>query len=138
MKRVILFTFIVLTITACKKTGIDPEGPTDVRIYNNTAQVFENVVVKTSDNPVYTNVEHNFGTINPGTYSQYYRVDIAYPLADVSLTINGVQYSVPQVDYTYLQYMSTMKIAYWITIEDPVNHILGIEVVAEAEIDDLK
>jgi len=137
MKRAILFVLIALAVISCKKNNLDPEGPTDVRIYNNTDQVFENVQVKTTNNTAYTNVEHNYGTVNPGTYSEYYRVDIAYPKADVTLTIGGTVYSVPAVDYTYLHYLSTMKIAYWITIVNQANHVLGIQVVPEAEIDDL-
>ena len=138
MKRAILFTCLVLFLVSCKKSEVDPEGPTDVRIYNNTQQVFDNVAIKTTDDPSYTNVEHNFGSVNPGEYSAYYRVDIAYTQADVSLTIGGVTYSVPKVNYSTLTYLSTMKVAYWITIKDYVNHVLKIEVVPEAEIDDLK
>lgn len=136
MKRYILLFLIIPALVSCKDK-LDPEGPTDVRIYNNTTYVFDNISIKTADDPKYTNVEHSFGSLNPGIYTSYYRVDVAYPKADVSLTIGGVQYAVSKVDYTYLHYMSTMKISYWITVQDAVNHVLGIEVVPEEEITDL-
>ena len=131
MKRAVPIIFMVLVLLSCKKTRIEPEGPTDVRIYNITDQVFDNVTVNTSGG------EFNFGTVPSTGYTSYHRFDKAYPKADVTLTVGGVEYSTPQQDYTYMQYMGQMKITYRIFIKSQVLKELDTEVVAEGELDDL-
>lgn len=126
MKRIILVLAVIISLTACKKTEIEPEGPTDVRIYNNTGQVFSNVTVSTSGG------EFNFGTIKPKEYSSYHRYDKAYPRADISLDIGSNTYSTPKQDYTYMQYMGMMKISYKVSIKDENGRTLKIEVVPES------
>ncbi|MDX9774039.1 MAG: hypothetical protein RBT02_11570 [Bacteroidales bacterium] len=125
MKRLILCIALIISLTACKKTKIEPEGPTDIRIFNNTDQVFSNVVVNTSGG------EFNFGTLNPQSYSTYHRYDKAYPKADISLNIGGDTYSTPKQDYTYMQYMGRMKITYKIFISNESRNELDTEVVPE-------
>lgn len=115
-------------LTACKKTKIEPEGPTDVRVYNNTEQPFANVIVNTSGG------EYNFGTVNPHSYSVYHRYDKAYPKADISLTIGSTIYSTPTQDYTYMQYMGQMKITYKIFISNESRRELDTDVVPEGEL----
>ncbi len=126
MKRFILVLAVILSLTACKKTEIEPEGPTDVRIYNDTEQVFSNVVVNTSGS------EFNFGTIKPKEYSSYHRYDKAYPKADISVEIGSTAYSTPTQDYTYMQYMGQMKISYKVSISNEAGRTLKIEVVPES------
>lgn len=128
MKRTILLLMLVASLTACKKTKIEPEGPTDVRVYNNTDQIFDNVIVNTSGG------EYNFGTISPHTYSPYHRYDKAYPKADISLTIGAVPYSTPKQDYTYMQYMGQMKMTYKIFIINESRRELDTDVVPEGEL----
>jgi len=125
MKRLILCIALIISLTACKKTKIEPEGPTDIRIFNNTDQVFSNVVVNTSGG------EFNFGTLNAQSYSTYHRYDKAYPKADISLNIGGDTYSTPKQDYTYMQYMGRMKITYKIFISNESRNELDTEVVPE-------
>lgn len=135
MKKLLIFISIAILVVSCRKTEIEPKGPTDVRICNKTAELFENVVVKTSDNPAYAEREHNYGNISSGAYSAYHRFDIAYrEEADVSLIISGVEYSTPDVDFTYLTYIGRDKVTYEITIIDPVNRILKIKTILEGPI----
>lgn len=125
MKRLILCIALIISLTACKKTNIEPEGPTDIRIFNNTDQVFSNVVVNTSGG------EFNFGTLNAQSYSTYHRYDKAYPKADISLNIGSDTYTTPKQDYTYMQYMGRMKITYKIFISNESRNELDTEVVPE-------
>ena len=126
MKRIILVLAVIISLTACKKTEIEPEGPTDVRIYNDTEQVFSNVTVNTSGG------EFNFGTVNPKAYSSYHRFEKAYPKADISVEIGTTAYSTPTQDYTYMQYMGQMKITYKVSIKDEAGMTLDIKVVPES------
>jgi molybdopterin biosynthesis enzyme len=128
MKRAFLLLFICAAIMACKKTKTEPEGPTDVRIYNNTDQVFDNVIVNTSGG------EFNFGTVNSHAYTAYHRYEKAYSKADISLTIGGVTYSTPKQDYTYMNYMGQMKMTYKIYIRNMALKELDTEVVPEGEL----
>ncbi len=127
----------VVMLSACKKRDITPEGPTDVRIFNQTGQVIEEVTVTTTDNPDYTIRVHNFGTVPAGSYSEYYRFDIAFTEADITLKIGSVNYSTPASQFDYLTYIGQDRITYRLTIADVVNRILDIETVIEEPIDDL-
>lgn len=125
MKRILLALCLLAVITACKKTEIEPEGPTDVRVYNNTDQLFENVIVNTSGG------EYNFGTVSPGSYTPYHRFEKAYPKADISLNIRSYTYSTLKQDYTYMQYMGRMKISYKVFISNESRRELDTDVVPE-------
>jgi len=127
----------VVMLSACKKRDITPEGPTDVRIFNQTGQLIEEVTVTTTDNPDYTIRVHNFGTVPAGSYSEYYRFDIAFTEADITLKIGSVNYSTPASQFDYLTYIGQDRITYRLTIADVVNRILDIETVIEEPIDDL-
>ncbi|HSO78534.1 MAG TPA: hypothetical protein VLQ76_08195 [Bacteroidales bacterium] len=131
MKKTLLLLLIALAVVSCKKTRMEPEGPTDVRVYNNTDVTFDNVTVNTSGG------EFNFGSVAPHQYSNYHRYEKAYPKADISLTIVGVEYSTTQQDYTYMQYMGQMKITYRIFIRSQALKELDTDVVAEGEIEGL-
>jgi hypothetical protein len=125
MKRSLIILLIALVSLSCRKTKMEPEGPTDVRIYNNTDLIFDNVVVNTSGG------EFNFGTLQSHMYSSYHRYDKAYPKADISLTISGTTYSTPKQDYTYMQYMGQIKMTYKIYIRDQLLKELDTDVVPE-------
>ena len=129
MKQALLFFLILLIAFSCKKTKFEPIGPTDVRIYNNTAYTFDNVVVNTSGG------ENNFGTIAPGTYSAYYRYDESYPKIHISLTIGGVAYSTPEPDYTFQTYLGQVKCTYKVFIANESTKTLDTDCVYEAPLD---
>lgn len=137
MKKAISLVLISLAMVSCNKNNIDPEGPTDVRIYNNTAQTFDNIVVVTTDDDAYAEREHSFGTLAPAAYTEYHRFDIAFPEADISLTIGGITYTTPATSFEYLPYIGQDRITYRITVADAVNHVLDIQTVVEEPIDDL-
>lgn len=124
-------------LSACKKRDITAEGPTDVRIFNQTGQLIEAVTVTTTDDPDYTVRVHNFGTVPAGVYSEYFRFDIAFTEADITLKIGNVTYSTPASQFDFLTYIGQDRITYRLTITDAVNRILEIETVIEEPIDDL-
>jgi len=124
-------------LSACKKRDITPEGPTDVRIFNQTGQVIEEVTVTTTDNTDYTVRVHNFGTVPAGTYSEYFRFDIAFTEADITLKIGNATYSTPASQFDYLTYIGQDRITYRLTIADAVNRVLEIETIIEEPIDNL-
>lgn len=126
-----------LMLSACKKRCITAEGPTDVRIHNQTGQVIEEVTVTTTDDPAYTVRVHDFGTISAGSWSEYFRFDIAYTEADITLKIGNLTYSTPPAQFDYLTYIGQDRITYVITIVDAVNRILDIETIIEEPIDDI-
>ncbi|NLE36050.1 MAG: hypothetical protein GX622_13185 [Bacteroidales bacterium] len=141
MKKIfllLLLTVVVtMTITGCKKRSFTAEGPTDVRIHNQTGQVIEEVTVITTDDPSYVKRVHNYGTVTPGAYTEYFRFDIAFTEADITLRIGSVSYSTPAAQFDYLTYIGPDRITYRLTIADQVNHILDIETIIEEPIDDL-
>lgn len=124
-------------LTACKKRCITAEGPTDVRIHNQTGEVIDDVTVTTTDDPAYTIRVHNFGTVASGAITEYFRFDIAYTEADITLKIGNLTYSTPTTQFDYLTYIGQDRITYVLTIADPVNRVLDIETIVEEPIDDL-
>ena len=126
-----------IMLSACKKRDFTPEGPTDVRIFNQTGQPVDNVTVTTTDDTDYTVRMHNFGTVATGAFSDYFRFDIAFTEADITLMIGGVTYSTPATQFDYLTYIGQDRITYRLTIADAVSHVLEIETIIEEPIDDL-
>lgn len=133
----VIILMAAVMLTACKKRDITPEGPTDVRIFNETGQTVNEVTVTTTDDPDYDVRIHNFGTVAAGAYSTYFRFDIAFTEADITLKIGDVTYSTPASQFDYLTYIGQDRITYSLTIADAVNHVLEIETIIEEPIDDL-
>jgi len=127
----------VLLLTACKKRSMTEEGPTDVRISNQTGQTIENVTVTTTDDQAYSTRVHNFGTVASGAVTEYFRFDIAYTEANITVKIGDVTWSTPPSQFDYLTYIGPDRITYRLTVADPLNHMLDIETVIEEPIDDL-
>ena len=82
-KLPLLLLVAIIMLSSCKKRDITPEGPTDVRVFNQTGQIMTEVTVTTTDNPDYTKRIHSFGTVAAGAYSDYFRFDIAFTEADI-------------------------------------------------------
>lgn len=127
MNRKLLFVgtgiFVLLFLFSCKKS---PDGPTDIRIRNKSGVVYKNVNVDTSGG------EHNYGDVNPGGETEYYRFDIAYREAHITLHINNVQYEFIPVDYTYEVPLGQGKFTYELSVADTAEHLLAIHVIADA------
>ena len=113
----------ILFIYSCKKS---PDGPTDIRIRNKSTKVFKNVNIDTSGG------EHNFGEVNPGGETSYYRFDIAYREAHITLDIDNVPYEFVPVDYTYEVPLGRGRYTYELSVADTVEHLLAIHVIADA------
>lgn len=130
-------SLLIITFTSCKKRCMSEEGPTDVRILNETGQTLEDVTVTTTDDATYDDRIFNFGTVADGIYTDYHRFDIAFPKADITVKIGGMTWSTPPVNFSYLTYIGQDRITYTLTIADQVSRLLGLEVTIEEPIDDL-
>ncbi len=127
MKKILILTLTILIVCACKKTRFSPEGPTDVRIKNLTAETFNEVIIKTSEKEEDIDT---LGTINASSISDYFRFTKAYPKAEISARINidGIEstYSTGPVDFTYMQYIGQDRITFEVWISNPANKELAI------------
>ena len=116
MKKLIFFAAILLVAISCKKVKTEPYGPTYIRIRNITTVNMTNVTVNTYD------TTFNYGSINASSTSEYHRFSRAYPLANISVLINGTKYKTDTVSsYSYLQYLGQMKATYeiWKVSDSP-------------------
>jgi hypothetical protein len=112
MKKILLFTFVILIVFSCKKVKYEPEGPTDVRIRNLTTYNMANLVVSTGGG------EYLFGNLGSLGLTTYHRFDKAYPRANISAYIGNQRYKTDTItSYAYMQYMGLMKITYSIWVE---------------------
>ena len=88
MKASLVLIGIMLIAFSCTKPNHTPEGPTDVRIRNVTDQDFTDVFVDTGGG------SYNYGNIASGTETGYHRFDKAYPDAEISVLIEGEEYTI--------------------------------------------
>ena len=130
MKKAILASILIVAMAGCKETEFSPEGPTDVRIKNNSTLAMTEVTVNTSGGI------KAMGSVNAGQYSEYFRFDKAFPKAEISAVINGQTYSTGTVDYNGMTYIGQAKITYVVYIKDANNKLLAIsEVIPDAPLD---
>jgi hypothetical protein len=120
MKKLIILSLILISVCSCKKTKFSPEGPTDVRVENMSDQPWAEVIVNTS-----AGID-TLGNIAAGDTSDYVRFEKAYPKAEITAIINGVNYSTGKVSYTYLTYIGQAKITYQVYIKSVPNRTLEI------------
>ena len=134
MKKLIVISFILLSVLACKKKELSPEGPTDVRIRNLSDQPFQEVIVTTSEK---TGDTITIGDISSGAVSDYFRFTKAYPKAEISAKINVggslVTFTTGKVDYTYQQYIGRDRITYEVYISSMPDRQLSISNVIPEE-----
>jgi hypothetical protein len=134
MKKLIVVSFILLAVLACKKKPFSPEGPTDVRIRNLSDLPFQQVIVTTSEK---TEDVDTLGNIASGAVSDYVRFTKAYPKAEISTTINVggslVTFTTGKVDFTYQQYIGRDRITYEVYISSMPDRELSISNVIPEE-----
>jgi hypothetical protein len=135
MKKILLFSLSLLLLAACKKTEFAPEGPTDIRIRNISDMNFTEIVIKTSE---YDEDVATIASVNAGATSDYVRFKKAYPKAEITakVNINGtpVTFSTGEIDYTYMNYLSTMRVTFKVYISNLSTHKLETEMVPEEEL----
>jgi hypothetical protein len=130
MKRALFFTVVLVSLISCKETEFSPEGPTDVRVKNNSSLNMTDITVNTSGGI------KNVGAVIAGESSEYSRFDIAYPKAEISALINGQTFSTGPVDYNGMTYIGQAKITYVVYIKSMNDKTLEIsEVIPDAPLD---
>lgn len=128
MKKSLYILFILFAVISCKKTDFEPEGPTDIRIKNISDQKFTNVKVKIKEE------EQTLGDINSQAYSEYFRYEIAYPLVEITATINGQVFTTGTVDPKIPQvYIGQDRITYFVYISNMNTKELKINDVIREE-----
>lgn len=127
MKRLIIISLLFLTVIACKKKELSPEGPTDIRIRNLSTLTFEDVIVSTSEK---AGDIDTIGNVANNSVSDYFRFSKAYPKAEISAKIHiggsVVTFSTGVVSYTYLTYIGRDRVTYEVYISDMNNRVLSI------------
>lgn len=124
----ILLTF-ALMLTSCSKKSPSPEGPTDIRIKNDTEAEYLNVVVNTGEET------HTYGTVAAHSVSDYFRFEKAYPDSEITLTIGDVEYTTGVPDNTYAVWLGQGKFSYEVWVSVPDDHLLDMRVIPEAPLD---
>jgi len=134
MKKYLFLLVILVVLSACKKTKIEPEGPTDVRIRNLQPDItFHEVLINTAGSRDTTGNVKKLGTIIPGEVSGYKRVEIAFPKAEITATINGETFSTGPVYSVYMTYLGQMRITYEVYISNMTNKVLTVSNVIPEE-----
>lgn len=126
MKKYLLPVILTVALLSCKKQEFRPEGPTDVRIRNQSTLVYTDLSVRIKEE------ELTFGQVDAGTVSSYLRFKTAFPKAYISAKVNGQDLTTGPVDFTYLNYFGLVKLTYEVIV---VNNMLKINnVVLDSEL----
>ena len=112
----ILFT-IVLLAGACKKADTEVH----IRVLNDNPDLFEEVIVNTSGG------EHNYGEIEPNSYTAYQLFDFAYNYAYVRLKIDGKDFFLIPNDYAGEQMLRSGYYTYILRVVDYDTGALTLE-----------
>lgn len=128
MKKIILLSVILLLAGSCKKTPMEPIGPTDVRIRNLSDLNMTEVIVNTGGG------EYNFGTINGLDSSDYHRFEKAYQKANITAIINGQKYKTDTAIYTYMIYLGQVKATCRIWIENAAQKKLAMSWIYDSDL----
>jgi hypothetical protein len=128
MKRLFLASLLIIAVISCKKMEFAPEGPTDVRIRNLSTGTFTDLKVKIKDEEII------FGKIDSLGVSDYHRFKTAFPKAEISATINGIQYSTGSVDYTYMNYFGQVRLTYELKFENNALEIFNVVLDSHLEL----
>jgi hypothetical protein len=134
MKNFITVLLILAALFSCKKTEWAPEGPTDVRVRNLQSDLsFTDVIIKTAGGRDTTGNIRNLGSAASGETTDYQRVEFAYPKAEISAMINGLEFSTGEFLSTYMQYIGQHRITYEVYISNMDNRVLKINNVVYDE-----
>ena len=128
MNKSLLIILCLAVLLACKKQGLSPQGPSDIRIINLTDSDFTELYVNTGEG------EHTYGNLASKDTTEYIRFEKAFPDAEVTCKINGVTYTSGVPDNTYAAYLGQGKFSY--KVWSPSPGVLDMDVVAEAPLDD--
>lgn len=120
MKKLLYIVFLLFLSSGCKKLDKEPLGPTDIRVRNLSDVVMNELTVETGGGT------NNYGTLNAGAVTDYYRFEKAYPKANISAVINGQKYKTDTVLYYYMQYLGQVKATYEVYIESEAQKKLKI------------
>lgn len=134
MKKYLFLLVILAMLSACKKTKFEPEGPTDVRVRNLQPDIpFHEVLINTAGSRDSAGNVKKLGTIGPGEVSGYKRVEIAFPKAEITATINGETFSTGPVNSVYMTYLGQMRVTYEVYISNMTNKVLTVSNVIPDE-----
>jgi len=130
MKKLLYILFLLFLLSGCKKLEKEPLGPTDIRVRNLSDVVMNELTVETGGGT------NNFGTLNPGAVTDYFRFEKAYPKANISAIIDGQKYKTDTAVYYYMQYLGQMKATYEVFIESvPLKKLKISNVIPEGPLD---
>jgi hypothetical protein len=128
MKKLILFTAILIIAFSCKKIEREPLGPTDVRVRNITTSIMTNLTVNTFDSTF------NYGTVKPDSVTAYHRFNRAYQKANITAIINGNKFKTDTAIYFYMVYLGKVKATCEIWIENEALRKLSMRWIYEEDL----
>ena len=123
MKKILTVFLLVFFVSSLFQSCNKEEyGPNDIRINNVSSFTYTDVHVDTSEGI------NEYGTINPGETTEYKRFKQSFNKADITLMIDGVQYSTESVNFSALAPLVKGRLTYDISVSDTINKILSMEI----------
>ncbi len=122
MKKILTIFLLVFFVSSLFQSCNKEEyGPNDIRIKNVSSFTYTNVHVDTSAGT------NDYGAINSGVTTDYLRFKQSFSKADITLMIDGVQYSTEPVNFTALVPLVKGKLTYDIDV-DTLTRIISMNI----------
>ena len=122
MKKILTVFLLVFFVSSLFQSCNKEEyGPNDIRINNISSFTYTNVHVDTSEGI------NEYGTIIPGETTEYMRFKQSFSKADITLMIDGIQYSTEPVNFTALVPLVKGKLTYDVDV-DTVNMVISMNI----------
>jgi hypothetical protein len=128
MKKSYLIILVLTIFSACKKAEFSPDGPTDVRVRNQSGYDFYELKIKIEEEEIV------FGSIINNNVSEYHRFKTAYSKAYMSAKIDNVLLTTDPVDFTYMNYFGMVRLTYEVIIENNKLKINNVILDSELEL----
>ena len=120
LNRVFLYLTLVFFLASCNN-----EQTVQLRVKNASGYTYDSVLVNTSGG------ENTYGTIAPGTTSDYKAFDFAYHYGFIKLQINSEVFILQPIDYVGERKLKSGKYTYEVSVSDTATHQLLLNLIKD-------
>ncbi len=120
MKKIFFYSILVLLLVSCNNSHT-----VQLRVKNESTYTYDSVLVNTSGG------ENKYGSIAPGTASDYKVFDFAYSYAFIKIQINREDFTLQPIDYVGERKLKSGKYTYEVSVSDTSTHQLLLNLIED-------
>ncbi len=117
MKHLFLLLVLTSTVLCCGTEELTPPQEVFIRIENASDFAFNNILVKTSE-------DHDYGNLNAGELSEYQEHERAFSYAYVELEADGETYVIQPIDFIGETELAGGNYTYILSLDESSERLL--------------